>query len=263
MEGPSLHLAAEQLQPFVGERIRAVSGNTRIEKERLKGQTVSRIFAWGKHLVVQCEGFALRVHFLLFGSFEADVEGVTVTGDYKRPREPRLALVFPNGELRLFSCSVRYIEGRNVRSTYDFRVDVLSRTWAPAHALEQLSTYGEEQIADVLLDQSVFAGVGNIIKNEVLSLERVHPETLVKRLSDGQRKALVARARSFSKQFLAWRRKFVLLKNLSIHRKGVCPHCGGKVTHAKTGKRQRMSHYCPTCQRLPTVRSASLKRKRA
>ena len=75
MEGPSLHLAAEQLQPFAGQRIERVSGNSRIGIERLAGQTVKEIFAWGKHLVFQFDMFALRVHFMLWGTFAATVEG--------------------------------------------------------------------------------------------------------------------------------------------------------------------------------------------
>ncbi len=149
MEGPSLHLASEQLQPFKGKRILLVSGNTRIAIERMKGQTVSAVFSWGKHLVLQCDGFALRVHFLLFGSFEADVDGIRVTGDHKRAREPRLSLTFPNGELRLFSCSIAFIESKNAKRTYNFRLDILSRTWDPAHTIIQLATYADE-LADVL-----------------------------------------------------------------------------------------------------------------
>lgn len=255
MEGPSLHLAAQQLQPFTGKRIEGVRGNTTIGRERLQGQQVSRIFAWGKHLVLQCDGFALRVHFLLFGSYEADVEGVTVTGDYKRAREPRLALTFPNGELRMYSCSVRWLETANAHATYDHRVDVLARQWDPAHALRQVAAHPDTEIADVLLDQEIFAGVGNIIKNEVLSLERIAPTTPVRRLRPAQRTALVKRARSFSQQFLRWRKKFVLRKHLKIHRRSACPHCGGPVKHERTGQRQRISHYCPVCQPVPGSRA--------
>jgi endonuclease-8 len=255
MEGPSLYLAAAQLKPFIGKRIGGVRGNTTIAKERLEGETVRNIFAWGKHLVLQCDAFALRVHFLLFGSFEAEVEGTMVTGDYTRPRVPRLALTFPNGELRLFTCSVRFIEGRNVKRTYDFAVDIMSKAWDPKLALAHLKDHDQEQIADVLLDQTMFAGVGNIIKNEVLWLARAHPEALVRRLSVAKRKAIIAQARAFSLQFLAWRKVFALKKNLRIHRRSTCPNCGGPVTHKKTGERKRMSHYCPRCQTVSATRA--------
>lgn len=248
MEGPSLHLAAQQLKPFKGKRILAVSGNAQIDKGRLKGQLVSDLFAWGKHLVLQCDGFALRVHFLMFGTYEAEVEGLSVTGDYKRSSIPRLALSFPNGELRLYTCSVVFMEGVRVRRNYDFSIDVLSKAWRPEQALMQLKNNEDEEIADVLLDQTVFAGVGNIIKNEVLSLQRINPMTHVSALSTRQRKALITEAVAFSKQFLAWRKKSVLTKNLRIHRKANCPYCNGSVTHVITGTRKRRSHFCNVCQ---------------
>ena len=65
MEGPSIHLAAEQLRPFVGRRVRQVAGNSRIGIERFQHKTVRDIFPWGKHLVFQFDAFALRVHFML------------------------------------------------------------------------------------------------------------------------------------------------------------------------------------------------------
>ncbi|MDQ3099756.1 MAG: endonuclease [Bacteroidota bacterium] len=249
MEGPSLLLAKEQLQPFKGKKIIAVSGNTTIEKERFQGEEVKEIFNWGKHLVFQFPGFALKVHFLMFGTFEADVEGVTVTGDYKRPREPRLAFMFANGELRMFSCSVKIIEDRNFKKSYDFSVDVLHRQWDPEKAMKAMKQNLDEQIADVLLDQNIFSGVGNIIKNEILALAGVRPITKVRDLKLAKRRELIDLARSFSRQFYKWRKVFMLRKNLRIHRKHKCPVCRDKLERAKTGKRVRWSYWCERCQR--------------
>lgn len=65
MEGPSLFLAKEQLKPFKKKVVVGVAGNTRIDKGRFKGQIVKDIFSWGKHLLFQFDGFALKVHFLV------------------------------------------------------------------------------------------------------------------------------------------------------------------------------------------------------
>ncbi|MEO8589407.1 MAG: endonuclease [Flavobacteriales bacterium] len=249
MEGPSLFLAREQLKPFMRRKVLNVSGNTKIEKERFQDEVVKDIFVWGKHLVFQFDRFALKVHFLLFGTFEAEVNGIAVTGDYKRARVPRLAFTFANGAIRMYNCSVRIIEDAHLKRSYDFSVDVLSRAWDPAQALKNLKENGGEEIADVLLDQDIFAGVGNIIKNEVLSLVHIQPEAKVGELSVAKRKEIVAQARSFSRQFLKWRRVFMLRKNLKVHRRAQCPYCGGKLTHQKTGRRARMSHYCLKCQK--------------
>ncbi len=84
MEGPSLYLAQRQLRDFRKQKVLAVSGNTKEDKARLNGLVVRDIFSWGKHLVFQFDDFALRVHFMLFGTFTANVGGHSVTGDYKK-----------------------------------------------------------------------------------------------------------------------------------------------------------------------------------
>ena len=115
MEGPSLFLAKEQLKPFKKKVVISVSGNTRIDKSRFEGQTVKDIFSWGKHLMFQFDGFALKIHFLLFGTFRAVVEGKSVTGDYKPTRATRLAFAFENGQIERYNCSVTIIEHPTIR----------------------------------------------------------------------------------------------------------------------------------------------------
>ncbi|MGV9013606.1 MAG: zinc finger domain-containing protein [Flavobacteriales bacterium] len=249
MEGPSLLLAAEQLQPFIGQRVLEVRGNATIDMERCEGQVVRAVFNHGKQLFLQFGNFALRTHFLLFGTYDADLDGVQVSGDYPRAHEPRLALRFRNGELRLFACSVRYVEGKNVRSGLDLSTDVLSSRWDPAQALAALKGRGREQIGDVLLDQDAFAGVGNIIRNEVLWLARVRPDALVGNISVARRSGIIALTRSFSKQFLRWRRAMELKKHLHIYKSRTCPRCGGPVLHEKLGALGRTAHFCPHCQK--------------
>ena len=248
MEGPSLTLAAQQLRPFKKKIVLEATGNTKLDKSVFVGKQVRDIFSWGKHLVFQFDTFALRIHFMLFGTFEAEIDGVWVTGDYRRARVPRLAFTFGNGVMNAYNCSLRIIESKNAKREYDFTADVMSPKWDAAAALKKMKKYPEEEISDVLLDQEIFAGVGNIIKNEVLSLQRIPPQRKVRELSTKQLKALIEEARDFSKQFLRWRRKFVLKKNLKAHRRALCPHCGGRLTRAKTGKRERWAYWCPACQ---------------
>jgi endonuclease-8 len=250
MEGPSIHLAAEQLRPFVGRRIARIGGNSTIGIDRLRGKKVEDIFAWGKHLVFQFDGFALRVHFLLWGTFAATVNGTSVTGDYRRTSAPRLELTFPNGEMTVWSGSLKFVEGADAKAGYDFTRDVLSDTWDPKAALARVRLFPRAEIADVLLDQTIFAGVGNIIKNEVLFRTRTNPFARVNRLSARKLAAIVADARAFSFRFLELRRVFALRKNLEIYGKGACPACGGRVGRLVHGARNRRSFFCPTCQKV-------------
>ena len=248
MEGPSLYLAAHQLKPFKGKTVLSVSGNSKIEKERMLNRKVKNIFSWGKHLVIQFDEFALRTHFLLFGAFEATVDDSVLTGDYRRSYTPRLQLDFENGNIKLFNCSVKFLESSNARASYDFTVDIMSPKWDSDKAFDSISSKPNAEIADILLDQNIFAGVGNIIKNEVLWRVRIHPATKVKDIPRSQLKDLIAETKKFSLLFYKWRKVFLLRKHLDIYQKSICPRCGAKVKREKTGKRNRISHICPVCQ---------------
>ena len=248
MEGPSIHLAAEQLRPFVGRRVLEVAGNSKIGIDRFRFKTVRDIFAWGKHLVVQFDTFALRVHFMLWGTFAATVKGTSVTGDYRRSGPPRLILRFTSGEITIWSASLKFIDLPRARGAYDFTVDTLSPVWDAARAVRQVRTHPDAEIADVLLDQTIFAGVGNIIKNEVLYRTRTNPRATVRTIPVRQLRAIVADVRVFSKRFLELRRQFALRKNLEIYGRSTCPSCGGRVTRKIHGVRNRRSFFCLACQ---------------
>ncbi len=252
MEGPSLYLAQKQLQPFKGKKVLAVSGNTKISKERMQSKKTKDIFAWGKHLVVQFDTFALRVHFMLFGTFSAEVGGMSATGDYKKSRVPRLALTFTNGTIEMYNCSLRYIESPAAKKIYDFSIDIMSSHWDPEQAYAHVRAYPKEEVADILLDQVIFAGVGNIIKNEILGTIKLNPREKIADIKPAMLKRLIAEARSFSLQFLKWRKVFKLRANLKTYQKKKCQHCGGPMVREKTGSRERWSYYCPACQRIRT-----------
>lgn len=249
MEGPSLFLAQEQLKPFKKRVVGGASGNTKaVDPASLVGLPVRDLFSWGKHLVFQFPDFALRIHFMLFGTFEAEVDGVWVTGDYRRAREPRLALTFQNGQFLAFNCSIKVIESRNAKKEYDFLRDIMHKSWDATGACKLVREQPNEYIADVLLDQDIFAGVGNIIKNEVLYITKVGPQQKVGDLPTKKLREIIEATREFSLQFYKWRKKFVLRKNLKVHGRGTCPYCGGKLIKKKLGKRERWAYWCPVDQ---------------
>ena len=249
MEGPSIYLAARQLKPFKGKMVLSVSGNSKIEQERMLKRKVKDIYSWGKHLIIQFDEFALRTHFLLFGAFEATVNDSALTGDYRRSYTPRLQLDFENGTIKLFNCSVKFLETGNAKTSYDFTIDIMSPKWDSAKAFDSISSKPNAEIADILLDQNIFAGVGNIIKNEVLWRVHIHPETKVKNVTPAELRELIAETKKFSLLFYKWRKVFLLRKHLDIYQKSICPRCGAKVQREKTGKRKRISHFCPVCQK--------------
>src|SRR4029078_6278526 len=138
MEGPLIPPAADMLRPFLGRKVGTVTGNSRIGIERFRGKTVRDIFAWGKHLVFQFDTFALRVHFMLWGTFAATVKGTSVTGDYRRSGPPRLVLDFANGEITISRASLKFIENADARCDYDFTADIMSGQWDPKAAFRKV-----------------------------------------------------------------------------------------------------------------------------
>ncbi|UXI66489.1 DNA-formamidopyrimidine glycosylase family protein [Tahibacter amnicola] len=240
-EGPSIVILREQAAHLVGMRIDAVEGNTRLDKGRLEGQRILALRSWGKHFLVEFRAFSLRVHFLLFGTYRIDErrEGVT----------PRLSLRGKRGELNLYACSVRYIDAP-LDSVYDWRSDVMADAWDPRLALRKLRAHPGLLACDALLDQEIFAGVGNIIKNEVLFRIRVHPLSEVGALPARRLGRLVRESRNYSFDFLAWKRAFVLKKHWLVHTRSICPRCGSELENGKLGRTQRRSFFCLRCQDL-------------
>ena len=239
-EGPTIVILAGECAKFRGRVVREATGNTRvIDPARMHGRKALAIRSWGKHFLVQFSGFALKVHFLLFGSYRVD--------ERKENAKPRLSLGFANGELNLYACSAKYLEGK-LEEHYDWRGDVMADEWDPKLARAKLKAMPEALVCDALLDQDVFAGVGNIIKNEVLWRIRVSPLSTIGALPPRKLSALVKDARDYSFRFLEWKKAYVLRKHWQAHRKSTCPRCGIKLRIAHLGRTHRRAFWCEHCQ---------------
>lgn len=241
-EGPSIVILREATAMFAGRKVLRVSGNSTQDIGRMLNRKVLAVRSWGKHFLLQFNGFSLRIHFMLFGSYRIN-EG--------KPAPPRLSLGFSQGEaLNFYACSVRFLEGE-LDDHYDWSADVMNDAWNPAAARRKLRAQPDTLVADALLDQDVFAGVGNIIKNEVLHRIRVHPESRAGGLPARKLSELVAQARDYSFDFYHWKKAFVLRKHYQVHTRTTCPRDGTRLSYRKhLGNAQRRAFWCETCQRL-------------
>ncbi|HLA58727.1 MAG TPA: DNA-formamidopyrimidine glycosylase family protein [Puia sp.] len=239
-EGPSILLVREALQSFIGKKVLSVKGNSKIEKSRLINQKITDVRSWGKHLLICFEEFTLRIHFLMFGTYLVNK---------RKPTPLRLSLCFKKDELNFYTCSVQYID-EPLNEVYDFSADVLNDLWSSRKASFKLRSLPEMNVSDVLLDQQIFSGVGNIIKNEVLFRIRVHPKSIVGNLPPKLKTALIREARNYSLDFLKWKRKFELKKHWLIYTKKTCPRDHAPVYKEHIGKTRRRTFYCEKCQIL-------------
>jgi len=238
-EGPSIVILRGEAAPFVGRTIRRAEGNAKIDMDRLGGQPILSLRSFGKQTLIELPDVAIRIHLLMFGSYRINE---------RKDTAPRLSLQFDEGELNFYSCSVRLLEG-DLDELYDWRTDVMSDAWDPALARKRLRAMPDTLVCDALLDQDVFAGVGNIIKNEVLFRIRLHPLSTLGALPARKLRELVEQAHQYSFEFLEWKRAFVLRKHWLAHNKSICPRDHVKFHRAYLGKTNRRSFFCELCQR--------------
>lgn len=101
-----------------------------------------------------------------------------------------------------------------------------------------------------LLDQAIFAGSGNIIKNEVLFRTKIHPRRLIGTIPAKQLQLLIKEVHKYGFDILKWKKKFELKKHLLSHTKKTCPHCSIPLIKEHLGKTHRSTFYCNNCQIL-------------
>lgn len=239
-EGPSIVILKEAVQPFKGKMILDVGGNARIDMSRLAGKKITDFKSWGKHFLICLTDVTVRIHFLLFGSYRVNE---------KKDMQPRLHLAFENGELNFYACQVRLIE-EGLDSIYDWSADVMNDAWNPRKARVKLKAQPKMLVCDALLDQQIFSGSGNIIKNEVLFRIKVHPRSKVGKLPPRKLGELIREVRNYSFDFLQWKKAFVLKKHWLAHTKQICPRCNIPLIKEYMGKTNRRTFYCNNCQVL-------------
>ncbi len=242
-EGPSIVILKEETARFAGKKVISASGNSKtVDFSRITGKKVIAFKSWGKHFLICFQGFTIRIHFLMFGTYRINEA---------KEMPARLHLQFANGELNFYTSSIRIIE-EPLDEVYDWSADVLNENWDASKAIAKLKKIPDALVCDALLNQDIFAGVGNIIKNEVLFRIRVHPQSLVGKLPLKKRKELVREAVQYSYDFLEWKKAFVLKKHWLAHTKKICPRCEIPLIKAYLGKTNRRSFFCNNCQIIYT-----------
>lgn len=239
-EGPSIVILKELVQPFKGKKIIKVEGNSKLDIQQIAGQTIIDFKSWGKHFLICFNDFTVRIHFMLFGSYRINE---------RKETKPRLSLQFEDGEINFYTCSVRFIN-ENIDDIYDYSSDVMSEMWDEKKAKNKLLKQPSALVCDALLDQNIFSGVGNIIKNEVLFRIKLHPESQIFSLPEDLLEEMIDQARMYSFDFLEWKKNYVLKKHWLAHTKKICPRCSIPFIKKYAGKTKRRTFFCNNCQIL-------------
>lgn len=240
-EGPSIFILKELITPlFKGKKITNAFGNAKVDMTYLTGKKVTDIRCWGKQLLIYINQEVIRVHLLMFGSYSIDENN-------KPARSLRLALEFSKHTIYFYTCSIRLLPADMVQ-LYDWQADVMNKDWNPLKARKKLKATPNAIVCDALLDQQVFSGVGNIIKNEVLYRIKLHPENLIRQIPPLKISALIKEARNYSFDFLKWKKEFTLKKHWLAHTKKTCLRCNLPILKKYCGRTKRRTFFCTGCQ---------------
>lgn len=223
----------------------------------LQGRRFEEPFRHGKWLAAPSDGPALLLHFGMTGD-------LIWSGDEPdRHRHDRLILGFvEGGELRYRN--MRKLGGVWLAHDQEELDVILGRLGPDALALprkEFLERLGRRRgaIKAALMDQRLFAGIGNIIADEVLWHARLHPKRTIESLDDAERRALYTRMgnvlREAVDRFDYLPRKRSWLSHVRGEPGARCPRC--RTPLAKTVVGGRTTYFCPTCQPLPAATMAT------
>jgi endonuclease VIII len=237
-EGPSLILLKEQLTPFTGRTVTAVGGYTKMKTAWIKGRRLLEIQTWGKHLLFRFSTGSVRVHLMLFGS---------VVVNKRKKVNASFYLRFGADEINFYVVQAKQIEGR-LEDVYDWRTDILSSKWSLARVRKLALEKGKETVGDLLLDQQVFTGSGNIIRVEAMYRSRIHPGTMVKDLPAKQLDILIKGTREYAKQFLKDKKAGVASRNWEAYDQEYCHRDDIPFNVDILGKVKRKTYYCNDCQ---------------
>src|SRR5204862_6577777 len=114
--------------------------------------------------------------------------------------------------------------------------DLLKDDFDADEALRRAREHGDEEIASVLLDQHVMAGIGNIWKSESLFRSGVDPFRRVRELDDAVLARIIANARKLLRASANRR-----VERMVYSRGGQpCRKCGTRVAHRAQGPDARL-----------------------
>jgi len=258
-EGDTVHTLAR----FLGG---ALSGHrlTHVQiwgrpREDLAGQRVRGVRSLGKHLYVDLEGgLCLRSHLGLYGSWHR----YRLRDTWKKPRhqadlvletEGWVYVCFNSRDLELMGASGFASCDQRGRLGPDLTRETPEADLLRARALALNPP--ETPLVDLLLDQRVACGIGNVYKSEVLFLGRRPPLQPLGELTSADFSELYGTAARLLRRNLGGGPRITRevpdgRGPLWVYgRAGLpCLVCGTLVRRDRLGRNPRWTYWCPVCQ---------------
>lgn len=226
------------------------------------GVVVTAVEARGKHLLVRfSDGLVLHTHLRMSGSWHLYRPGAPWSRD---PRGLRALIGVADAVAVCFDApTVELLDRAAVERHPRLRLlgpDLTAADPDLDAALARMSRSADPDatIGDVLLDQRIAAGTGNVYRCEVCFLHRLHPATPLRAVAPDDRRGLLATASRLLRDNLDTARRTTVpgAPDGTVYVYGragrPCRRCGTPVRFDRLGVHHRDTYWCPGCQ--PDVR---------
>lgn len=260
-EGHVTHRVAKDHTPLlIGSPVSVTSpqGRFAADAELVDGRTLERIEAFGKHLFYHWDNDLIgHVHLGLFGKYRVHAG----PGPHEVRGQVRMRLSTPVATVDLAGptdCSIGTAEDRE-RIVARLGPDPLRRDGRREPMARRISA-SRQPIGQLLLDQRVVAGVGNVYRAEALFVLGIHPGRPGNDCSEEELAALWTTLTAMLRQgvkdrriITVDRRRHPLPKgrprrgdSTHVYHRDRCLECGSEIATVELGGRP--CYYCPTCQ---------------
>ena len=252
-EGDSIRRVANKLAPLVGQTIERATTQGLVRA--LEGRTVTHVDAHGKHLTIDLDDATeIHVHQGMNGRFYkfARAEG---EARLARTSPGRASLVLATAsDLYLWqTCpTVEIVPRRAPRRGMTLAAlgpDVLAGDFDSRQGAARAALHESRTIGEVLLDQRVVAGLGNIWKSESLFACRIDPRTRVRDVPPHVLVAIYETARELMQASVDGARAFAAYSRTGQP----CPRCESTLSCYQLGDPPRWTWSCPRCQPPPAT----------
>ncbi len=226
----------------------------------LTGRTIEQVESRGKWLLIHFSGdLILATHMLMSGSWHI----YRVGERWKRARSD-MRIVLGTADFLAVAFNVPVARFHTARTLERFAgvaglgPDLLGQSFAADEAATRLLEYGSEEVGNVLLNQRVMAGIGNVFKSEICFACGVNPFRRIDSLRAQEVDCLLSTARRYlaaSVTYAGGRRTTGSIDpaaRLWVYRRAgsSCRRCGNTILMRKQGLGARSTYWCPDCQKV-------------
>ena len=275
-EGDTIYRAARALQKAIGGKVvtgfeTGLAKLARVNDDApIVGRVVEKVESRGKWCLIYFSGDLILVtHMLMSGSWH-----LYRTGERWQMGRARMRVVIRTADWDAVAFNVPVAEFHTARSLErsdkvpKLGPDVLSESFSVEAGVARLSAYAREnpnaEVAVVLLNQRVLAGLGNVYKSEVAFAAGVNPFRAMRTITRREMELMVDFAQRYMKENVADGHGGIVThtgsrrtthamdrgERLWVYRRQgqECRRCGAIVTMRKQGVQARSTYWCPGCQ---------------